>query len=164
MSFCCTCSYCLFSHSVASNFLRPHKLQHARLPCPSLSPRVLPSSCLLTQWCHPTVPSSVVPFSSCPQCFLASGFFQWVSSSHQMATVLERQYQSLSYLPSKTMACFSGRLMSSASDQKLFCEICSAFNCSFDEFVGEKVVSPSYSSAILAPPPVSVLQWIFRFL
>ena len=42
--------------------------------------------------------------------------------------------------------------MSSASDQKLFCEACSAFNCFFDEFVGEKVVSPSYSSAILAPP------------
>ena len=52
------------------------------------------------------------------------------------------------------MGCFSGHLMSSASDQKLFCEICSAFNCSFNEFVGEKVVSPSYSSAILAPPPI----------
>ena len=50
------------------------------------------------------------------------------------------------------MGCFSGRLMSSASDQKLFCEVCSAFNCSFDELVGEKVVSQSYSSAILAPP------------
>ena len=59
----------------------------------------------------------------------------------------------LSYLLSKTMGCFSEQLMSSASNQKLFCEVCSAFNCSFDEFVGEKVVSPSYSSAILAPPP-----------
>ena len=58
----------------------------------------------------------------------------------------------LSYLLSKTMVCFSGRLMTSASDQKLFCEVCSAFRYSFDEFVGEKVVSPSYSSAILAPP------------
>ena len=58
----------------------------------------------------------------------------------------------LSYLPSKTMGCFSGRLMSTASDQKSFCELCSAFNCSFAEFVGEKVVSLSYSSAILAPP------------
>ena len=48
------------------------------------------------------------------------------------------------------MACFSGRLMSSASSQK-FCEICLRFKCSFDEFVGEKVVSLSYSSAILAP-------------
>ena len=51
------------------------------------------------------------------------------------------------------MGCFSGCLMSSAGIQKLFCGIYSAFKCSFDEFVGEKVVSPSYSSAILAPPP-----------
>ena len=57
------------------------------------------------------------------------------------------------YLLSKTMGCFSGCLMSSASIQKLFCEIYSAFKCSFDEFMGEKVVSPSYSSAILAPAP-----------
>ena len=56
------------------------------------------------------------------------------------------------------MGCFSGHLMSAASDQKLFCELCSVFNCSFDEFVGEKVVSPSYSSTILAPPPDSFLR------
>ena len=58
----------------------------------------------------------------------------------------------LSYLLLKTMGCFSGRQMSSARDQKLLCAVCSAFKCSFDEFVGEKVVSPSYSSAILASP------------
>ena len=58
-----------------------------------------------------------------------------------------------SYLLSKTTGCFSGCLMSSAGIQKLFCGIYSAFKCSFDEFVGEKVFSPSYSSAILAPPP-----------
>ena len=57
-----------------------------------------------------------------------------------------------SYLFSKTMSCFSRCLMSSASIQKLFCGIYSAFKCSFDEFVGVKVVSPSYSSAILGPP------------
>ena len=51
------------------------------------------------------------------------------------------------------MGCFSGRLMSAASDQKLFCKLCSPFCCSFDEFVEEKVVSPSYSSTILTPPP-----------
>ena len=62
-----------------------------------------------------------------------------------------------SYLLSKTMGCFSGCLMSSASIQKLFCGIYSVFKCSFDEFVGEKVVSPSYSSAILAPPPIHLL-------
>ena len=54
------------------------------------------------------------------------------------------------------MGCFSGCLMSTVSDQKFFCELCSAFNCSFDEFVGEKVVSPSYSSAILTPPAPTV--------
>ena len=58
-----------------------------------------------------------------------------------------------SYLFLKTMICFSGCLMSSASIQKLFCGIYSALKCSFDEFVGGKVVSPSYSSAILGPPP-----------
>ena len=63
-----------------------------------------------------------------------------------------------SYLLSKTMGCFSGCLISSASIQKLFCGIYSAFKCSFDEFVGEKVVSPSYSSAILAPPPKNFLN------
>ena len=58
-----------------------------------------------------------------------------------------------SYLLLKTMGWFSGCLMSSAGIQKLFCGIYSAFKCSFDEFVGEKVVSPSYSSTILGPPP-----------
>ena len=58
-------------------------------------------------------------------------------------------------LHSKTMGCFSGCLMSSASIQKLFCGISSAFKWSSDEFVGEKVVSPSYSSTILGPPPRS---------
>ena len=55
--------------------------------------------------------------------------------------------------PFEDLGCFSGCLMSSAGFQKLFCVIYSVFKCSFDEFVGEKVFSPSYSSAILAPPP-----------
>ena len=62
-----------------------------------------------------------------------------------------------SYLFLKTMICFSGCLMSSASIQKLFCGIYSAFKCSFDEFVGEKVVFPSYSSTILGPLPMAGL-------
>ena len=62
-----------------------------------------------------------------------------------------------SYLLSKTMGCFSGCLMSSASIQKLFGGIYSAFKCSFDEFVGEKVVSLSYSSATLGPPPSHIM-------
>ena len=60
-----------------------------------------------------------------------------------------------SYLFLKTMICFSGCLVSSASIQKLFCRIYSALKCSFDEFVGEKVFSLSYSSTILGPPPCS---------
>ena len=56
-----------FSHSVVSNSLRPHEPQHARPPCPSPTPRVRPNPCPLSQWCHPTISSSVDPFSSCPQ-------------------------------------------------------------------------------------------------
>ena len=62
-------------------------------------------------------------------------------------------YYIFSYLLLKIMGCFSGCLMSSAGIQKLFCGIYLMFKCSFDEFVGEKVLSPSYSSAILGPPP-----------
>ena len=62
-----------FSHSVMSDFLQPHGLQHARLPCPAPTPRACSSSCLSSLWCHPT--SSTVPFSFCPQSFPASGSF-----------------------------------------------------------------------------------------
>ena len=65
-----------FSRSVVSNSLQPHELQHSRLPCPSPTPGVYPNSCPLSQWCHPTISSSVVPFSSHPQSFLASWSFQ----------------------------------------------------------------------------------------
>ena len=64
-----------FSCSVMSNSLRPHESQHARLPCPSPTPGVYSNSCPSSQWCHPTISSSVVPFSSCPQSFSASGSF-----------------------------------------------------------------------------------------
>ena len=65
----------LFRFSVVSNSLQPHGLQHARLPCPSPSPRVASKSCPLSQWCHPTISSSFIPFSSCLQSFPASGSF-----------------------------------------------------------------------------------------
>ena len=65
-----------FSRSVVSDSLRPHELQHARPPCPSPTPRVYPNSCPSSWWCHPTISSSVVPFSSCPQSFPALGSFQ----------------------------------------------------------------------------------------
>ena len=56
------------------------------------------------------------------------------------------------------MGCFSGRLMSAASNQKLFCKLCSTFCCSFNEFVEEKVITPSYSSTILTPPLPSIFK------
>ena len=65
----------LFTHSVVSNSLWPHGLQHARLPCPAPSPGAYSNSCPLSWWCHPTISSSVVPFSSCLQSFPASGSF-----------------------------------------------------------------------------------------
>ena len=63
----------LFSHSVMSNSLQPHGMQHTRLPCPSPSPGACSNSCPLNRWCQPTISSSVVPFSSCLQSFPASG-------------------------------------------------------------------------------------------
>ena len=64
-----------FSCSVVSDSLWPHELQHARPPCPSPTPRIYTNSCPLSQWRHPAVSSSVVPFSSCPQSLPASGSF-----------------------------------------------------------------------------------------
>ena len=64
-----------FSCSVMSDSLRPHGLQNTRLPCPSPTPRVCSNSGPLSQWCHPTILSSVIPFSSCLQSFPASGSF-----------------------------------------------------------------------------------------
>ena len=64
-----------FSHSVMSNSSQPHGPQHARPPCPSPTLRVYSNSSPLSQWCHPTISSSVIPFSSCPQSFPVSGSF-----------------------------------------------------------------------------------------
>ena len=64
-----------FSHSVLSDSLRPHELQHARPPSPSPTPGVHPNACALSRWCHPAISSSVIPFSSCPQSLPASGSF-----------------------------------------------------------------------------------------
>ena len=76
-----------FSHSVVSDSFWPHESQHARPPCPSPTPGVYSKSCLSSQWCHPAISSSVIPFSSCPQSLPASGsfpmsqFFAWGGQS-----------------------------------------------------------------------------------
>ena len=64
-----------FSHSVVSDSLQPHELQHARPPCPSPTPGVYSNSCPSSWWCHPAISSSVIPFSSCSQSLPASGSF-----------------------------------------------------------------------------------------
>ena len=72
-----------FSHSVVYDSLQPHQPQHARPPCPSPTPRVHPNPCPLSWWCHLTISSSVIPFSSCLQSFPASGSFliSWLFAS-----------------------------------------------------------------------------------
>ena len=79
-----------FSHSVVSNSLWHHELQHATPSCPSPTPRVHSDSPPSSPWCHSAISSSVVPFSSCPQSQHQS-LFQWVNSSHEVAKVLEFQ-------------------------------------------------------------------------
>ena len=86
-----------FSCSVVSDSLRPHGLQHARLPCPSPTPRAYSNSCPLSWLCHPAISSSVVPFSSCLQSSQHQGLFHWISSSHQVAKGLEFQLQHQSF-------------------------------------------------------------------
>ena len=86
--FICLLSSVQFSRSVVFDTLQPHELQHARPPYPSPTPGVYQNLCALSRWCHPTISSSVVPFSSYPQSFPASGSFKWASSSHQVAKVL----------------------------------------------------------------------------
>ena len=90
-----------FSHSVVSDSLRPHELQYARPPCPSPTPRVHSNSRPLSQWCHPGISSSIVPFSSCPQSlppsesFPMSRLFTWGGQSTGVSALA-------SFLPKKT--------------------------------------------------------------
>ena len=96
-----------FSCSVVSDSLRPHESQHARPPCPSPTPRIDSNSCPLSQWCHPAISSSVVPFSSCPQSLPASEscpmsqLFSWGGQSigvSALASVLSMNNGEISWL------------------------------------------------------------------
>ena len=88
----------LFRHSAVSDSLQPHGLQHPRPPCPSPSPRVCSNLCPLTRWCHPTISSSVTPFSSCLQSSPASGSFQmsWLFANKVLE--LQLQHQSFQWI------------------------------------------------------------------
>ena len=80
-----------FSCSVVSDSLQPHESQYARPRCPSSTPGVHSNSCPSSQWCHPVISSSVVPFSSCPNPSHHQSLFQWVNSSYQADKVLDFQ-------------------------------------------------------------------------
>ena len=86
-----------FSHSVVSNSLQPHGLQHARLPCPSSTPGAYSISHPSSWWCHPTISSSVLPFFSRLQSFSASGSFPVSQFFASVAKVLEFQLQHQSF-------------------------------------------------------------------
>ena len=87
----------LFSHQLVSDSLWPHGLQHAKLFCPPLSLRVCSNSCPLHWWCHLTISSSATPFPPALSLSQHQGLFQWVSSLHQVAKVLEFQLQHQSF-------------------------------------------------------------------
>ena len=90
----------LFSHSVMSNSLRPHGLQHSRLSCPSPSPRACWNSSPLSPWCHPIISYCIIPFSFGRLPLPASRSFPMSSSSHQLAKVLKLHLQhQLMYIP-----------------------------------------------------------------
>ena len=84
----CVGNWVQFSCSVVSDSLWPHGLQHTRLLCPLPTPGAYSNSCPLSQWCHPTISSSVIPFSSCLQSFPASGSFpmSWFFTSGGQST------------------------------------------------------------------------------
>ena len=105
---------------------------------PSVLPRLSTYSAVSVSWCLETSLFLRLP--------------SWEGALSLPLLSLFLSFIFFSYLLSKTMGCFSGCLMSSAGIEKLFCGIYSVFKCSFDEYVGEKVVSLSYSSAILGPP------------
>ena len=86
-----------FNCSVMSHSLWLHESQHARRPCPSPIRGVYSNPCTSSWWCHPSISSSVILFSSCPQSLPTSGFFQWVNSLHEVTKVLEFQLQHQSF-------------------------------------------------------------------
>ena len=114
---------------------------------PSVLPRLTTESAVRVSWCLET------------SLFLRLPSWDGVPSLPLLS--LFSVFYIFSYLFSKTMGCFSGCLMSSANIQKLFCADHSGFKCSFDEFVKEKVVSPSYSSDILGPSPMCLFKLWF---
>ena len=156
------CSSVQFSHSVVSDSLQPHESKHARPPCPSPTPGVYSNSCPSSQWCHPTISSSVVPFS-CPQSLPASGsfpmsqLFAWgdqsigVSASVSVFPMNTQDWSPL--LLECPKAFFSLSVLSSqSSNLNSFCMLLSP-----------KYVTPVLTSPLIFYPIdylISLLEWL----
>ena len=127
------------SCQVVSDSLQPHELQHARVPCPSLFPWVCSKSCSLSQWCHPTILSSVASSPLALSLSQHQDLFQWISSLHQVVKILELQLQrQFKSINSSVLSLLYGPTVTSIHD---YCE-----NHSFDytDFVG-KMMSPLFN-------------------
>ena len=143
-----------FSRSVVSGSLRPHEPQHARPPCPSPTPGVHPNPCLLSQWCHPTISSSVVPFSSCLQSFPASGSFQMsqlFASGGQRTGVSA----STSVLPMNTQDWFPVRWTVNISNNYDLSRCCLHFKISIIHFKLSEMLEYPFNN-----PKSCILSWL----
>ena len=155
-------SFFQFSRSVVSDSLKPHGLQHARPPCSSPTSGVYPNSRPLSRWCHPTISSSVIPFSSCPQSFPASGSFQMgqhFASSGQSIAVSA----STSVLPMNTQDWSPLEWTSWISLQSM--GLSRVFNITVQkhQFFGAQLSSQSNSHIHiwLLEKPIALTRWTF---
>ena len=151
--------YCCCSVAKSRPALQPHGLQHDRLPCPSLSPRVCSNSCPSSLWCQPIISFSVTPFSSCPQSFPASGSFlmsRLFTSGGQTigASVLA------SILPVNTQGCFSLGL----SSQKTGRTTCSSCNCVFWDYILEARIKQEQQKERNSVVFFNIIYLIFNFV
>ena len=125
-----------FSHSVMSDSLQPLGLQHARLPCPSPTPRACSNSRPSSQWCHPTISSSVIPFSSYLQSFPASVF-----SSGSVLLIRWPKYWSFSISPSSEYS----ELISFRIDGFVLLAVQGTLKCVLQHCRGPALADPGYS-------------------
>ena len=159
-----------FSRSVASNSLRPHGLQHTRLPCPLPTPGACSNSCPLSWWCHPTISSSVSPFSSCLQSFPASGsllmsqFFQSGGQSigtSASASVLPMNIQD--WFPLGLTDLISLQSRGLAQQPRCFQSSCSSFFNQFSRSVMFNSVTP-WIVAHQASLSFTISQSLLKFM
>ena len=156
----CSLLILLFSHSIVANSLQPHRLQHGRLPCTSRTPGACSNSCPLSQWCHPTISDSVVPFSSCPQSFPATRSFlvsQFFTAGGQIIGVSA----SASVLPMDIQDLFSLGLTGLISLSKLLSRVFSCTTVQNHQFLGSQLSLWSKSHIytwLLEKPQLWLLQ------